>query len=113
MEKYYGDDKVIAELNVRDVEQFRDHLRITAPLGHKIYITTLKAAFNKAVDWDMISFNPFIKIKLVKGQQKLPRFMKLDELMLLRKHTNSPIIANIFLFAFYTGCRPGEIVIIR
>jgi integrase len=110
---FCGPDKKLTHLTVKDADEFKCHIMQNAPLGFKIYIRNLKAAFNKAVDWEMISSNPFAKIKIAKHQQVTPKFMKLKELNAILENTKSPVIAELFRFAFYTGCRPGEIVKLR
>ena len=57
------------EMSVKNAEDFKHYLIKGAPLGYKIYMRNLKAAFNKAVDWEMISSNPFAKIKISKTKR--------------------------------------------
>ncbi len=110
---YYPDNKSLEDLSIKNAEDFKNHLMKRAPLGYKIYIRNLKAALNKAVDWEMISSNPYAKVKLSKHQQTTPKFLKLNELKDILKNVKSLVISELFLFAFFTGCRPGEIVQIR
>lgn len=46
---------------------------------------TLKAAFNKAVEWDYINISPFSRIKPIKIQNPLPRAMTAAEVVRLLK----------------------------
>lgn len=110
---FFSENKSLAELSIKNAEDFKNHLMKKAPLGYKIYLRNLKAAFNRAVDWHMIPSNPFIKIKISKHQQISPKFLKLHELNAVLKKTKSSVISDLFLFAFYTGCRPGEIIKLR
>jgi integrase/recombinase XerD len=80
--------------------------KYTAALYHR----TLKAAFNKAVDWDYISVNPFNKIKLPKFQKSKPAFINLGELDIILSHVTNQPLKDIYQFAFFTGMRLGELV---
>jgi len=110
LSRFFGEQKSLNELSVKDAEDFKNSLMQTAPLGYKVYLRNMKAAFNKAVDWEMIISNPFAKVKITQVQQVAPIFICRDELDIILKHTGSPIIRELFLFGFYTGCRLGEIV---
>ena len=70
----------------------------------------MKATFNKAVDWEMVTANPFAKIKINKVQQVAPIFICRKELDAIVEHTSSLILRKLFSFGYYTGCRLGEIV---
>ena len=111
--KYFGKDKIITDVTVKEAEKFKLVIMQSAAKGYKVYLRNLKAAFNKAVDWEMISSNPFAKIKITRVQQVAPIFICREELDTILEHTSSPIIRELFLFGFYTGCRLGEIVNIK
>ncbi len=110
LSRFFGEQKSLNELSVKDAEDFKNYLMQNAPLGYKVYLRNMKAAFNKAVDWEMIISNPFAKVKIIQVQQVAPIFICRDELDTILEHTGSPIIRELFLFGFYTGCRLGEIV---
>ncbi len=110
---YFGEEKIIAGINVKDAEDFKLYIMKVAPLGYKVYVRNIKAAFNKAVEWEMIPANPFAKVKINQVQQVAPIFICREELDTILEHTSSPIIRELFLFGFYTGCRLGEIVNIK
>ena len=46
----------------------------------ELYLRTLKASFNRAIDWEYLSENPFKKVKLPKSQKSYPMFISEDEL---------------------------------
>jgi len=110
LSRFFGEQKHLNELSAKDAEDFKNYLMQTAPLGYKVYLRNMKAAFNKAVDWEMVVANPFAKVKINQVQQVAPIFISRNELDTLLEHTSSPIIRELFLFGFYTGCRLGEIV---
>lgn len=108
--KFCGKENLITDFSVKAAEDFKIFLMRKAPKGYLVYLRTLKASFNVAKNWDWISVNPFSKIKFGRKQQIKPKFLSRTELNLILKNVKSPELANIFLFAFLTGCRLGEIV---
>jgi integrase len=110
LNRFYDKREPLNEFSVKDAEGFKNYLRSTAPLGYKVYLRNMKAAFNKAVDWEMTTKNPFLKIKFSQHQQVTPRFLTKAELNLVLDNTDSPVITELFIFGFYTGCRLSEII---
>lgn len=113
LSEFFGDHKLLVELSVKNIEEFKYYLISRAPKGFIVYMRTLKAAFNIALEWGYITNNPFQKVKFKKGQNKKPIFITRDELQLVLEKTQSEGMKNIFIFAFNTGCRLGEIINLR
>lgn len=111
--KHFGEDKKLEEISIRDVELFKSNLIKSAPKGSAIYLRTLKAAFNKALEWEYISFNAFSKIVIKKNQQIKPAFINRKELQKIIDRTDDDRMKDIFIFAFNTGCRLNEVVNIK
>ena len=78
--------------------------------GAHQYYRTLKAAFNKALQWNYISINPFTKVKFPKLSKSYPAFINEDELFMIVSNTPYQYLKDIFITAFYTGLRLGEII---
>ena len=94
----------------RDAERFLlDHFK-KSKHSALLYHRVLKAAFNKAIDWEYIDKNPFKGFRLPKIQWKSPLFITTNELNLILKQTEDQILKDIFLFAFLTGMRSSEIM---
>lgn len=74
------------------------------------YYRTLKAAFNKAIEWNYISVNPFTKIKFPKLTKSFPAFISEDELLIILTNTPYQYLKDIFTVGFYTGLRLGELI---
>jgi len=110
---HIGEKKLINQLTNKDAEDFKLFLMKKAPSGYKVYLRNIKAAFNKATDWEMIISNPFNKLKITKDQQVTPEFLSRGKLNVVLSKTDSRVIREIFLFGFYTGCRLSEIIYIR
>ena len=69
----------------------------------------MKSAFNKAILWGYLDQNPFNKIKLPKIPKNNPLFIQESELEDLVKLEDDELLKSIYLFAFNTGLRLGEI----
>ncbi len=74
-----------------------------------LYFRTLKAAFNKSVDWDYLSENPLRKVKLPRIEKSFPVFITENQLNTILTKVNNEKFVNIYKTAFYTGMRLGEI----
>jgi integrase len=106
--KYTGDVSLDG-LNARILEQFITNSFSRAQSATLLYFRTLKAAFSKAVDWEYLYENPFKKIKPPKQARNFPAFITQEEFELIINHTENEIMRNIFITAFYTGLRLGEL----
>jgi len=110
---YFGEEKPISEINNRNLEQFKTSLIKSAPAGTSVYFRTLKASFNKAVEWGYIFSNPFNKIKFGRKQEISPVFINKNELESILGRTKSEMMRDIFTLSFYTGCRLSEVLHLR
>lgn len=107
---YFGLQRPITSLSHKDIEQFVTHLQQTVKKGYRVYYRTLKAAFNKALDWQYIDENFFVKIKLPKKQRLQPVFIAEDELLQITNMIEADIVRDVCVFGFYTGLRLSEII---
>lgn len=107
---YFGEDHKLNELTTRKVVEFIEVLKERAPKGYRVYHRTLKAALTKAVEWDLIKSNPFVKVKIPKRQKLYPAYLSKDEMELIISNIENATIKSIVRFSFLTGCRLGEVV---
>ena len=77
--------------------------------GARTYYIALKSAFNKAINLGYLLENPLSKIKLPRIPKNNPRFINEVELNMILEKEKNPTLKNIYLFAFHTGMRLGEI----
>ncbi len=73
------------------------------------HLRNLKAAFNKAIEWNYIPVNPFVRIKLPTIPTPIPAFITEIELEEILEKTNSELLKDIFVTLYNTGMRAGEI----
>ncbi|MFA7421658.1 MAG: tyrosine-type recombinase/integrase [Melioribacteraceae bacterium] len=106
-------DIPLKDISIRVVDIFINSTFHRTQRGAHHYYRTLKAAFNKAVEWEHISTNPFIKIKFPKLPKAFPVFISEDELHIILANTPHQHLKDIFTVGFYTGLRLGELINMR
>ena len=91
-------------------EKFISHIYSKSKHSAALYYRTLKAAFEKAREWNYFEENPFAKFKLPRLPHPLPVFIDYNELNKIIKETKSRLLQEIFMTAFLTGLRLGELL---
>lgn len=97
-------------ISTKDTQKFLTETRQRTKKGAELYHRTLKAAFNRALEWEYIDNNPFLKIRLPKTYKEHPIFIAKSELDVILTSTQNHLLKEIFITAFYSGLRLGEIV---
>lgn len=103
-------DMKLDSISTRVIDQFISSVAGRSKFCASLYYRTLKAAFNKALVWNYIEVNPFNKIKTPKLPKSLPLFISECELIEILNNTTSALMKDIFITAFYTGMRLGELL---
>ncbi|MEM5777888.1 MAG: tyrosine-type recombinase/integrase, partial [Candidatus Aenigmatarchaeota archaeon] len=106
----YRGNITLSEVDTFLIDNFLVELSKKAPKGYRVYYRTLKAMFQKFVQWDFISKNPFRNIKLPKRQINEKKFFDYDEFISLISKEKNKKLRLLFLFDFFTGLRLSEIV---
>jgi site-specific recombinase XerD len=78
-----------------------------------LYYRTLKAAFNKAREWDYIKTSPLDKLKFPKIKSNLPLFINAKELDSILENVNDEQLRQFYILALHTGLRLNEILNLR
>ncbi len=110
---FFDPQKSLDEISIKDAESFLSWLKKRAPRGYQVYYRNLKAAFNKAKDWESIKDNPFSKIKLRREQKEYPFFITKNQLSKILDNCMNDALQEIYFFAFHTGLRLSEIINLR
>ncbi len=76
------------------------------PNGVNADLRHIRAALRHAVDWGMLQQAP--KIKMVKVDNSLPRYIEPDELDLILSAEDNPAHRALWDFLLWTGCRRSE-----
>ncbi|MFA5805426.1 MAG: tyrosine-type recombinase/integrase [Melioribacteraceae bacterium] len=107
---FFGKQRSIQSLSLKDLENFITDLQQKVKKGYRVYYKTLKAAFNKAIEWDYLKENNFLKVKLSKKQKVNPAFLNGDQLSVICDRLENEVVKDIVVFGFYTGMRLNEII---
>jgi integrase len=96
-------------ISSRNIDQFISSVISYSRSAASLYHRTLKAAFNKALAWNYIKENPFAKVKPPKVIKNHPVFLTYDEFNKILNNTTYDFLKDIFIVAFNTGLRLGEL----
>ena len=108
--EYFGHQKVMGSFSYKDIETFISNMQQKIKKGYRVHYRNLKAAFNKALVWEYVSVNYFLKIKLPKKQKTHPAFITESQLKEINKHIENDVVKDFVIIAFYTGMRLSEII---
>lgn len=109
----YACDIDLDKIETRIVDKFINATFTRTQRSAHLYYRTLKAALNKAVEWNYLSINPFTKVKFPKISKSFPVFISEDELLIILVNAKYEHLKDIITVAFYTGLRLGELVNMR
>ncbi|MGD8305924.1 MAG: tyrosine-type recombinase/integrase [Ignavibacteria bacterium] len=107
---YFSPKRMIDTIKLKEAEDFLESLKQNAPKGIYNYYRTLRAMWNKGIQWNYLQENPFDKVKLKKRQLQNPVYVTEQQLEEIVTNIDSEDVRDAVVFAFYTGCRLGEIV---
>ncbi len=71
-----------------------------AKRSEALYFRTLKAAFNRSVDWEYLSENPLRKVKLSRIEKSFPIFITEDQLNTILTKVDNEKFKKIYATAF-------------
>ena len=104
---------LLSEVTTRHIDNFIMSTYQRTQSGAALYYRALKAAFSKAVVWNLLQDNPFKKIKAPKVNKSVPQFITEEQLNLILANTDRQFLKDIFTTAFFTGMRLGELINMR
>ena len=108
--KFLGDDIALSKINVKNIEEFVSSGFELNKYGTALTYRTLKSAFNKAISWNYIPVNPFVKVRLPKLPKPDPVYITHLELDLIIKNESSQDLKDIYVLGFHSGMRLNEIL---
>jgi len=103
-------NKKISLVGVKHIDVFKHQkLHTIQPTTLNMYLRSLKAAFNKAVDWEILQRNPFRKVQQCPVPQRAPQFLTLDQFRSLIQTIKEPWLLQAIHLGVFTGMRRSEI----
>lgn len=105
-------DKELQEYTPVDVQKFRSELSLRGLENStvNIHLRSLKAMFNRALELQLISSNPFSRVKLNKVNHTAPAFLSPEDLEKLLVHVRKKALRDIYTFLWHTGLRISELI---
>ena len=100
---------LLTQISPKLIDQFITKTFKRSESAALLYYRTLKAAFNKAIDWEYIKINPFNKVNVPKVKTKNPVFITNDEFNLILNAVKEEFLRDFYITAFHTGMRAGEL----
>jgi integrase/recombinase XerD len=95
---------------VNILDQFISQRFCKSPAAALLYFRTLKAALSKAAVCGYIDENPLKKINPPKLKKSFHVFISKSEFEMIRKNVKAKLLKDLYITAFYSGMRLGEIV---
>ncbi|MCH7963737.1 MAG: site-specific integrase [Bacteroidetes bacterium] len=107
--KFVGDIP-LSKIDMRMAEGFvLNHFK-RSQYSAALHYRNLKAAFNKFLLWKYIVENPFVQVKLPRMHKPKPTYLTPAELQIILGNTSAAYLKDIFVFAFNSGLRLGELL---
>lgn len=104
-------DKPLKLYNLQDTEFYKSiRKEIVSATTINIELRTIKAAFNIAVNFDYLQFNPLAKIKQIDIDEKEIKTFSNEQIKLLFANIKTESLLKAVCIGFYTGCRLNEII---
>jgi len=100
----------IKDFTPRHIEEYKtERAKKIKPVSVNREIQTIKAMFNKAVEWKYLSESPAKSVKYIKQSVKPPRFLSKEEIKALLEAA-SGYQKDMIMIALYTGFRISEVL---
>ncbi len=108
-------DMRLDDIRLADAEQFRlrELKQGVAPASVNRYLVDIKAALQKAVDWDLIPAHPLARLKPLKiDKSSVTRYLSPaeEERLYGAMSASEPWLQGIVVVALNTGLRKGELL---
>lgn len=106
--EYLGGDTQVKNIKAKDIDDYIIHAKRSGnkPVSINKDLRTLKAAFNKAIEYEYIKINP-IK-KMLRVDKMPPKAITSDQFNRILNKVADPLFTYFILFITYTGCRKSE-----
>ena len=111
--KFFSAIRPLHTITQHDFEKYISHKKIKSPRGYKVDVRTLRAMFNKFIEWNYITNNPLTKIKFAKTQTAAPKYLTSEEFEKVMLKVENKLIEDFCRVAFDTGMRLSELVYLR
>lgn len=103
--------KKLSQIRATEIEAYKaKRLQEVSKATINKELNTIKAAFNKAVEWGYLDKNPLKSVKRFKEPKRLPRFFSLQEIKLFLGAIEDPWLKSAVYLLLFTGMRRDELI---
>ena len=108
-------DLLMKEITPRILESFKaERLKKVSPVTVNLELRHMKAAFNKAVEWNYQEENPMKSVNQLKVRgSNMPKYLSVEQIKRFLNTINDPLHNALFRFYLGTGCRRSEALTLR
>ncbi len=104
-------NRALNTIERKDAENLMMKISKSAPLGCYNYLKVFRTIFNVFLDWNYVSSNPFLKVKLPKRQKDEPVVFTEEQISIVCEKLTvkgKDVIVDMVRFAVETGLRLDE-----
>jgi len=107
-ESFFGVSRRIDTISSREIMAWAAHLLENGrkPVSVNVHLRSIKAAFNRAVIWELIPKVP--RIEMLKIPKRQPRHLTEDQFQNILDQETNPEYRRLWLFMVWTGVRRSE-----
>jgi integrase len=107
-------DMPLQQLTSKHVSDFKvRRMQMVSPSSVNVDLRALRAQFSVLLEWEWITRNPFEKVKLLRIPETDTPFLNEEQIGVVVASIKKAELKHVVLFAYYTGCRLGEILHFR
>jgi integrase len=110
---------LLGEISLRSVSQkhvdtYKAHRLVNhSPVTVSMELRALRSAFNRALRWNLVTENPFVRVSVPTLPQSAPLYLSRHAYGCLLRAIPQPWLVELVEFAVLTGMRRGEILNLR
>ncbi|MDP1995427.1 MAG: tyrosine-type recombinase/integrase, partial [Ignavibacteria bacterium] len=109
LEKVIPGETPLARITGNELEKFFIDSFQQSKSTALLYFRIIRAALNKAIQWNYILENPTSKIKLPKIPTKINQYLSAGQFQTILHYEETELFKDVFVFAYNTGMRLSEI----
>jgi site-specific recombinase XerD len=107
-------DMHLEQLTSKLVSDFKLRRMLSvSPASVNVDLRSMKALFSVLVQWEWLTKNPFMNVKLIRIPETETPFLNEEQISMVISSIKNEQLKQIVTFAYYTGCRLNEILHVR
>ncbi len=108
--EFFSSDRFMDKITLEQTNEFYNWL--FSKVSNRVYWRTLKASFNRAVEFGYLQVNYFNNIRLPRKQKAKVKTITRHELDLIIANTTNATLKKLYEFTYLTGLRLAEVTLL-